>query len=63
MQIGFGWGNLKGRDNMIRSMHRWEDIIIMGLKFVWRLWTGMIWLLDGDQWWHLVNNVMNLGVP
>ena len=32
---------------MVRPMHRWGDIFIMGLKFVWRSWTGMIWLRMG----------------
>ena len=35
---------------MVRPMHRWVDIIIiMGLKFVWSSWTGMIWLRMGTS--------------
>ena len=35
---------------MFRPTCRWGDIIIiMGLKFVWRSWTGMIWLKMGTS--------------
>jgi len=33
---------------MVRTTHRWGDIK-MGLKFVWRSWTGMIWLRMGTS--------------
>jgi len=56
VQIGFWWGNLGERDNMVRPTHRWGDIIIMGLKSVWSSWTGMIWLrmgTSGSIFWTL----------
>jgi len=49
VQIRFWWGNLGGRDNMVRPMHRWGSIIIMSFKFVWRSWIGMIWLRMGTS--------------
>lgn len=56
VQIEFWGGNLRGRDNMVRPTCRWGSIIIMGLIFVWRSWTGMIWLrmgTSGDSLWTM----------
>jgi hypothetical protein len=41
--------------------HRWGDSIIMNLREI--VWEGVDWMLvtqDMDQWWSLVNMVMNL---
>jgi hypothetical protein len=43
--------------------HRWEDNFRMDLKEIG--WKGVDWMCvaqDRDQWWSLVNMVMNLQV-
>jgi hypothetical protein len=44
-----------------RSRHRWENNIEMDLREI--RWSGMDWIYlaqDRDQWWALVNKIMNL---
>jgi len=44
--------------------HRWEDNFRMDLKEIG--WKGVDWMCvaqDRDQWWSLVNMVMNLCIP
>jgi hypothetical protein len=46
-----------------RPRHRWEDGIRMDLREIG--WEGVDWIQlaqDTDQWWALVNMVMNLRV-
>jgi hypothetical protein len=46
------------------SRHRWEDNIRMDLMEIG--WEGVDWMQlvqDRDQWWALVNIVMDLQVP
>jgi hypothetical protein len=46
-----------------KPRRRWEDNIRMDLKEIG--WEGVDWMhvaQDGDQWWALVNAVMNLRV-
>jgi hypothetical protein len=54
--------SLKGRA-LGRPRHRWEDIK-MDLREIG--WEDVDWIhldQDIDQWWALVNMVMNLSVP
>jgi hypothetical protein len=47
-----------------RTRCRWEDNIGMDLREM--VWEGVNWIhlaQDRDQWWALVNTVMNLWVP
>jgi hypothetical protein len=47
-----------------RLKHRWEDNIRMDLREL--EWEGVDWMYlaeDGDQWWAIMNMVMNLWVP
>jgi hypothetical protein len=47
-----------------RPRRRWEDNIEMDHREIG--WGGMAWIdlaQDRDQWWALVNKVMNLRVP
>jgi hypothetical protein len=47
-----------------RPRRRWVDNIKMDLREIG--WDGMDWIdlaQDRDQWWSLVNMVMNLQVP
>jgi hypothetical protein len=44
--------------------HRWEDNIRMNIREIG--WGGVDWMhlyQDRNQWWALVNTVMNLLVP
>jgi hypothetical protein len=44
--------------------HKWEDNIRIGLREIG--WEGVDWMhlaQERDQWWALVNMVMNLQVP
>jgi hypothetical protein len=53
----------EGKIQIERHRSRWEDVIIhlneMGLESV--DWIDLA--EDGDQWWAVVNIVMNLRVP
>jgi hypothetical protein len=47
-----------------RPRRRWVDNIKMDLREIG--WCGMDWIhmtQDRDQWWTLVNTIMNLRVP
>jgi hypothetical protein len=56
-------GNHKGKRPLGRPRHRWEDGIRMDL---WEIgWGSVDWIQlaqNLDQWWALVNTVMNLRV-
>jgi hypothetical protein len=54
----------EGKRPVGRSSRRWQDNIRMDLKEIG--WEGVDWMhlaLDRDQWWAVVNTVMNLQVP
>jgi hypothetical protein len=64
VHTGFWWGDLREGHHSGRPRHRWEDNIKMDLREVG--WRGMDWIFlvqDRDNWWALVNVVMNLRVP
>jgi hypothetical protein len=47
-----------------RPKRRWDDNIRMDLREIG--WEGVDWIhlaQDRDQWWTLVNTVMNLRIP
>jgi hypothetical protein len=55
--------NLKGKRPFGRPRRRWEDNIRMDLRE--EGWEGVDWMHmteDKDQWWAVVNTVMNLRV-
>jgi hypothetical protein len=57
-------GKPKGKRPLGRPRHRRVDHIEIDLKRVRMGWYGLIDLAqDKDQWWALVNTVMNLRVP
>jgi hypothetical protein len=59
----FSLENLKER-RTLRPRYRWEDNIRMDLGE--KGWEGADWIHvapDRDQWWALVNMVMNHQVP
>jgi hypothetical protein len=54
----------EGKRPLGRPRYRWEDNILMVLRET--RWEGVDWMdlpQDRDQWWDLVNTVMNLWVP
>jgi hypothetical protein len=54
----------EGKGPLGRPRRRWVDNTKMDLKEIG--WDGMDWIdlaQDRDQWWALVNTVMNLRVP
>jgi hypothetical protein len=54
-------GKTEGRRPVGRSRRRWEDNIRIDLREIgWKVWTGLA--KDKDQWWAVVNTVMNLRV-
>jgi len=54
----------EGRKPHRRPRHRWEDNIRMDLREIgWEVVDWMHLAQDRDQWWALVNMVMNLQVP
>jgi hypothetical protein len=57
-------GKPEGNRPLGRPRHRWVGSIKMDLREIG--WDGMDWIdlaQDRDQWWALVNTVMNLPVP
>jgi hypothetical protein len=60
---GYWWGNLRERDHLGKTRHRWEDYIKMDLQEV--RCGGMDWIKlaqDREKWRAFVNAVMNLRV-
>jgi hypothetical protein len=56
-------GKPEGKRPLARPRHRWEDGISMDLSETG--WGSVDWIQvaqDRDQWWALVNTVMNLQV-
>jgi hypothetical protein len=54
----------EGKNPLVRSSHRWQDIIKIDLQEVGcggMDWIGLV--QDRDRFWALVNVVMNLRVP
>jgi hypothetical protein len=59
MHIGYWWESQKERDH-------WEDQDVGGWTILKWGWGGKDWLdlaQDRDQWWALVNTIINLRVP
>jgi hypothetical protein len=57
-------GKPEGKRPLARPRHRWEDNIKMNLRE--RGWGDVDWIhlpQVRDQWWPLVNMVINLLVP
>jgi hypothetical protein len=57
-------GKPKGKRPLGRPRCRWENNVVMDLREIG--WEGVdLFHLaqDRDQWWALVNTVMNLWVP
>jgi hypothetical protein len=57
-------GKPEGKRPLGRPSRRWVDNIRMDLGEIG--WDGLDWVdlaQDRDQWWALVNTVMNLRVP
>jgi hypothetical protein len=57
-------GKPEGKRPFRRSGHRWEDNIRMDFREI--RWEDVDWLhlaQDREQWWTVVNRVMNLWVP
>jgi hypothetical protein len=56
--------DMKERDHFGIYKRRWEHNIRMNLRETG--WEGVNWIhlsQDSNQWWDLVNTVMNLRVP
>jgi hypothetical protein len=57
-------GNPEGKRPLGRYRHRWEDNIKMDLGDMGLVGVDWIHLTkDMDQWWVLVNTIMNLRIP
>jgi hypothetical protein len=57
-------GKPEGKRPLGRPRHRWVDNIKIDLREIG--WNGVDWIdtaQDRDQWWALVNAVLNLLVP
>jgi hypothetical protein len=57
-------GKPEGKRPFGRHKHRWEDNIRMDLRQIG--WEGVDWIhlvQDREQWWALVNTVMNFWIP
>jgi hypothetical protein len=64
MHIGFGWGNQKEKRPPERPRHRWEGNIKMHLREIgWDSMHSIDLAQDKNQWWALVNKVMDLRAP
>jgi hypothetical protein len=56
-------GKPEGKRPLVKPRHRWEDGIRMDLREIG--WGSVDWIQlaqDRDQWWALVNMVMNFRV-
>jgi len=54
----------EGKRPLGRPRHRWKDNIIMDLREIgWECVNWMHLAEDREQWWALVNTVMNFWVP
>jgi ribosome biogenesis protein Nip4 len=54
----------EGKIPLRRPRHKWEDNVRRDLREIG--WEGVNWIhlaQDLDQWWAVVNSVMNLWVP
>jgi len=57
-------GKPEGKRPLGRHRHRWEDNISVDIRKIGLEGTDLMHLAqDRDQWWALVNRVVNLGVP
>jgi hypothetical protein len=57
-------GKPEGKRPLERTRRRWDENIKMDRREIG--WGGMDWIhlaQDNEQWWALVNTVMNLRVP
>jgi hypothetical protein len=64
MHTKFWLESLKKKRPLRRYRHSWEDNIKIDLRKIG--WEGVDWIhlaQNRDQWWALVNTVMNLWVP
>jgi len=55
-------GKLEGKRPLRRPWCRWEDIRMDHRETGWEVVDWMHLAKDRDQWWDLVNTVMNLWV-
>jgi hypothetical protein len=54
----------EGKRRLGRPRRRWEDNIRMHLRETgWKVVDWMHLSQDMDQWWAVVNTIMNLRVP
>jgi hypothetical protein len=57
-------GKPEGKRPLRRHMHGWEDNIRMDLRKIgWEVMDCILQAQDRDQWWAVVNTVLNLLVP
>jgi hypothetical protein len=57
-------GKPEGKRPLGRPRRRWVDNNKTDLREIW--WVGVDWIdmaQNRDQWWALVNTVLNLRVP
>jgi hypothetical protein len=55
-------GKSEGKRPLGRPRRRWEDNIVMDLMEIsWKIMDWIHLAQDRDQWWALVNTVMNVG--
>jgi len=54
----------EGKRPLRRSRSRWEENITLDLREIG--WEGVDWMhmaCDNNQWWALMNKVMNYQIP